>query len=221
MQTRAAFYRTIAWIFALCLALFAGLAWQVHSGGPLVALDQRVAESLHASAVPWGVSTLKFVTFFGEFTALTALAVIGAAVLLRVRAHGLALGWVLSMIGTAVLNGLLKRGFARERPSFVDPIITASGFSFPSGHSMGTMVAVTMLAYAAFRLTPSRRIWRRATVGLAVSWTLIMGFSRMYLGVHYLSDVVAGLAAGGAWACICMALLEYARQRPAKAQLGR
>ena len=88
----------------------------------------------------------------------------------------------------------------------------ASGFSFPSGHSMGTMVAITMLAYAAFRWMSSAK-WRRVTIVFAATWTLTMGFSRMYLGVHYLSDVVAGFAAGGAWACLCMAGLEKVKAR--------
>lgn len=211
MQPRTAFYRTIVVIFTVCTAIFALLAWQVQTRGPVVELDQRIADALHTSAEPWGIFPLKLITFFGEFAALTTLAVLAAVVLVRAKAHGLAIGWVFAMIGTGVLNDLLKRAFARPRPSFAEPILIANGFSFPSGHSMGTMVAVTMLTYAMFRWVSDTK-GRRAAVGLAVSWTLTMGFSRMYLGVHYLSDVIAGFAAGGAWSCVCMAVLERWKQ---------
>lgn len=220
MQTRSAFYRTISLIFLLSTAVFALLAWQVATRGPIVEVDHQVAVTLHDSAGPWGIFALKVITFFGEFAALTTLAVIAAALLFRARAHGLATGWLLAMIGTGVLNELLKRGFGRPRPSFAEPLLIAGGFSFPSGHSMGTMVAVTMLAYAAFRWVSAAK-WRRITIAFAITWTLTMGFSRMYLGVHYLSDVIGGFAAGGAWACICMAVLEWVkssdpRSRPAR-----
>ena len=212
MQTRSGFYRTISVIFLLCAGVFALLAWQVATRGEMVHVDQQVAATLHRSAGPWGIFVLKVFTFFGEFAALTGLAIIAAAILVRAKAHGLAAGWVAAMIGTGVLNEALKRVFARPRPSFAEPIAIAGGFSFPSGHSMGTMVAVTMLAYAAFRWVSEPR-WRRVTVAFAATWTLTMGFSRMYLGVHYLSDVIGGFAAGGAWACICMAGLEMAKAR--------
>jgi membrane-associated phospholipid phosphatase len=212
MQTRSAFYRTISVIFLLCAAVFALLAWQVATRGPVVHADEQVATTLHGSAGPWGIFALKVITFFGEFAALTTLAIIGAALLLRARAHGLAAGWILAMIGTGVLNEGLKRAFARPRPSFAEPIAISGGFSFPSGHSMGTMVAVTLLAYAAFRWVSSAK-WRRITIAFAIAWTLTMGFSRMYLGVHYLSDVIGGFAAGGAWACVCMAALEWVKRR--------
>ena len=212
MQTRTAFYRTISLIFLLCAGVFSWLAWQVQTRGEIVHVDQQIAATLHESAGPWGIFALKVFTFFGEFVALTALAIIAAAILFRARAHGLAAGWLFAMIGTGVLNEALKRAFARPRPSFAEPVAMASGFSFPSGHSMGTMVAITMLAYAAFRWMSSAK-WRRVTIVFAATWTLTMGFSRMYLGVPYLSDVVAGFAAGGAWACLCMAGLEKVKAR--------
>jgi membrane-associated phospholipid phosphatase len=212
MQSARAFYGTIASISAACVALFCVLAWQLQTGGGMVRVDEEVALRLHSSAGPWGIFALKLITFFGDFAALTTLAIIAGALLLRARAHGLAAGWLGAMIGTGVFNEILKRAFARPRPSFAEPIATVGGFSFPSGHSMGTMVAVSMLAYAAFRWVQAPK-WRRITIAFAAIWTLTMGFSRMYLGVHYLSDVIAGFAAGGAWSCACMAVLEVVRRR--------
>jgi len=214
MQSRGAFYVTIASIGVGSLALFCVLAWQLSLGGNMVRVDEELALRLHSSAGPWGIFALKVVTFFGDFAALTTIAIIAGALLLRARAHGLAVGWACAMIGTGIFNEVLKRAFARPRPGFAEPIVTAGGFSFPSGHSMGTMVAVSMLAYAAFRWVKSVK-WRRFTIAFAVVWTVTMGFSRMYLGVHYLSDVIAGFAAGGAWSCLCMAGLEIVRRRQA------
>lgn len=214
MQSRRSAYGTIGAIGIGCAALFCLVAWQLQAGGSMVRMDQQIASDLHTSAGPWGIFALKLVTYFGDFAALTTLAVIAGALLLRARARGLAIGWLAAMIGTGVLNEVLKRAFARPRPIFAQPIITAGGFSFPSGHSMGTMVAVSMLAYAAFRWVQSAK-WRRVTIAFGVTWTVTMGFSRMYLGVHYLSDVIAGFAAGGAWSRLCMAGLEIVRRRQA------
>ncbi len=212
MQATPAFYRTVFLVGVACVALFCVLAWQLKLDGEMVRFDEALAFRLHASAGPRGIFFFKMITYLGDFAALTTIAIIAFALLLRARANGLALGWLCAMVGTAILVEVLKWSFARPRPSFAESIVTAGGYSFPSGHSMGTTVAVSMLLYAAFRWVSSLN-WRRITVVFGLSWTVTMGFSRMHLGVHYLSDVIAGFAAGGAWSCICMAGLEFFRVR--------
>ncbi len=96
-----------------------------------------------------------------------------------------------ALAGCGLLNTALKALFARPRPTFADPLAVAAGWSFPSGHSMGTFVAFGMLSYLGLLLLRTLRA-RLALVALALGWTVAMGFSRMYLGVHYLSDVLAG-----------------------------
>ena len=102
------------------------------------------------------------------------------------------------MAGSAALNHLLKGLFARPRPFFEHPLLVETSYSFPSGHAMESFVLYGMLAYFAVLALESWRA-RTAVVFGAALLVLLIGFSRMYLGVHYFSDVVAGYAAGGVW----------------------
>jgi undecaprenyl-diphosphatase len=101
----------------------------------------------------------------------------------------------------------MKQGFRRDRPFFEDPLATASSFSFPSGHALVSLAVYGSLALVVARHTRSRR---RAAAILAVAaiWILAIGFSRLYLGVHFLSDVLAGYAAGAAWLALLYVSIE-------------
>jgi undecaprenyl-diphosphatase len=101
----------------------------------------------------------------------------------------------------------MKQGFRRERPFFEDPLATASSFSFPSGHALVSLAVYGSIALVIARHTSDRRI-ATAVVALALVWILAIGFSRLYLGVHFLSDVVAGYAAGAAWLALLYLALE-------------
>jgi undecaprenyl-diphosphatase len=103
--------------------------------------------------------------------------------------------------------------FHRTRPTWDVPLLTARGWSFPSGHAMGSLVAYGMLAYLLVR-DPKGRPPRMAIVAGAVTLVLLIGLSRMYLGVHYFSDVVGGYAAGMVWLAACITGLEVARRMP-------
>ena len=94
-------------------------------------------------------------------------------------------------------------------------IVPAQGFSFPSGHSSGSMVTYGMLAYLAWRLLPPR--WHVAAVMTATAVILTTAASRVFLRVHFASDVLAGLCSGGAWLVLCIASIEFARRRAARA----
>jgi len=111
-----------------------------------------------------------------------------------------------------VLNFLLKAVFARPRPTFSDPLATALYYSFPSGHAMMSLIAYGLLGYFLFNALPER--WQRVVVsaGLIVL-ILLIGFSRIYLGVHYLSDVLAGFAVGGLWLSFCITAMNYLQGR--------
>jgi membrane-associated phospholipid phosphatase len=102
---------------------------------------------------------------------------------------------------------VMKLGFRRERPFFADPLATESTFSFPSGHAL-----VSLAVYGAIALLLARRIssHRRGALLLAATaiWVALIGFSRLYLGVHFLSDVLAGFAAGAAWLALLYLALE-------------
>jgi len=111
-----------------------------------------------------------------------------------------------------LLNRVLKETFERTRPEFAEPMLAASSWSFPSGHAMGTFVFCGVGCYL---LRRGDRSWTMVTVIVAASasWCVLMAFSRLYLGVHYASDVIAGLLAGVAWVAVCVSALEVLRRR--------
>ncbi|HUF50257.1 MAG TPA: phosphatase PAP2 family protein [Longimicrobiales bacterium] len=121
------------------------------------------------------------------------------------------------VIGGQLLNQLLKGAFSRERPSVIEWVDHVSSPSFPSGHAMTSIIAYGSVAYLVGRLEATRRL-RVATWSIATLVIVTIGFSRMYLGVHYPSDIVAGFVAGLAWLAIVAssvsALKFFAPRRP-------
>ena len=117
--------------------------------------------------------------------------------------------------GGILLNNLLKFGFSRPRPDIIPWATTATFYSFPSGHAMSATVVYATVAYLAGRLQRTH-IARLAVTIVAMLVIAIICLSRLYLGVHYPSDVIAGVIVGLAWAGFCMATLEaiqlYARR---------
>ena len=116
--------------------------------------------------------------------------------------------------GSALLNLGSKRFFQRDRPSLWESIAPESTFSFPSGHAMGSMTLAAVAVLLAWRTR-----WRWPVALAAVAFVLLVGLSRLYLGVHYPSDVVAGWAAGLAWVAGAYLVLFRAR-RPWRRRLA-
>ena len=111
------------------------------------------------------------------------------------------------LAGGAVLSILLKSLFHRVRPETFW-VVPETGFSFPSGHALATMCFYGMLAFLAIRNIEKWR-GRLAVITIAVIISLAVGISRIYLGVHYPTDVVAGYAAGFMWLTFCISLLMW------------
>jgi len=138
---------------------------------------------------------------------------IGVGLLVALRRHFLLLaGWLTALVGGALLDVGLKLAFRRPRPETAVDFLSTLSWSFPSGHTMGSLIAYGMLAYilvVEFTGSPAGR--RAAVLGCAVM-ALAVGISRLYLGVHYFSDVLGGFAAGGLWLTACISGLEVARR---------
>jgi len=111
-----------------------------------------------------------------------------------------------------MLNRLLKGLFVRPRPYFEHPLLIETSYSFPSGHAMESFVLYGMLAYFAVLALETWRARTAVVFGTALL-VLLIGLSRMYLGVHYFSDVVAGYAAGGVWLSALITGAETVRRR--------
>lgn len=198
--------------FAVIVAsasLFAEIAETIHADAGIGPADQALTDALRASVPHAALLVFAAVTRLANTETLTVLCIAVAAALLMKRRRLLALGWVLAIAGNAVLNTTLKRIFARVRPVHDDGLVLADGFSFPSGHSSGSVVAYGMLAYLALRCLPAR--WHLPAMLSAVALAYTVGSSRMFLRVHFASDVVAGFASGTCWLIVCVASIEVTR----------
>lgn len=125
------------------------------------------------------------------------------------------------LIFTTAVGGLINRGlklyFARERPEVSEMLRHASGYSFPSGHAMGSTITFAALAYLAYRALREWR-WRAAAIAFAAAMVAAIALSRVYLGVHWISDIGAGVVAGLAWVTMTTVAYEgYRRIRLVRA----
>lgn len=196
---------------------FAVLARALGDGPKLGRADQVFADALHAHVPPAALKVFALLTHLGDTAVLTGLG-IGVAVVLLARGWPwLALGWGVAVGGNSVLNHSLKQVFVRARPLDGSGLALAPGFSFPSGHSSGAVVAYGMLAYLALRLLPAK--WHLPALLAAVAIAFSVGASRVFLRVHFASDVVAGFLSGTAWLTLCILGMELLR-RTAKVQGG-
>jgi undecaprenyl-diphosphatase len=191
--------------------LFGRLAEDIASNDPLASFDQMAATTVHELRTPALTTFFLIVTALSSIEAIALVSLVGAVIFGAWRRWMLFWTWAIAAGGSVVLILLLKALFARPRPYFEQPLLLETYYSFPSGHAMEAVVLYGMLAYFAVL---ALRTWQtRAAVVFGTSLLiLLIGFSRMYLGVHHLSDVVAGFAAGGVWLSTCMTAMEFVRR---------
>lgn len=190
---------------------FAELADEVGEQEALVRFDVELANALHGMATPFSTAAFKLISFIGS-PGGTLLVVIAVLVLLSRRLMTQAAVLTAAYTGAELLNLLLKSVFMRPRPAFVSPLETASYYSFPSGHAMVSLVVFGMLAYLLLTFIRSR-IAKILIIFAAVLLVVLVGISRLYLGVHYFSDVVGGFVAGAVWLIACITAAETLRRR--------
>ena len=207
---------TIGLLISLAaLWLFAGITEDVVHHDPLTRLDLAFADWLHSQTTPLGNAIFNAVSLIGSPVVVGALG-LGVMVILFVkRERTMLLGWIAAFAGTGFLNWSLKLAIHRARPSFSLQYLHGESFSFPSGHAMGSLVAYGMLAYVLNTLWVNDRGRKILIIVLTAFLVLAIGVSRLYLGVHYFSDVVGGYAAGLVWLAACISGVEIARRRAA------
>jgi undecaprenyl-diphosphatase len=184
-------------IFIVTTLILSEIAEDVMNG-EFTIVDAQLSNWLHVHGSPALTTTLRVATYLGSTILVSSVAgVVGLYLLSKRQFYWLAAIW-LSVFGGMGLNKLLKFAFHRPRPHFNDPILRLTGYSFPSGHTM--MATVLYGALAAF-LIAKVQSWRaRLLIILAAGFLIaLVGFSRIYLGAHYLSDVLAAIAEGIAW----------------------
>ncbi len=192
---------------------FGVLVEDVVTGDPIVRLDTRLANWLHENAQPGLTEFFEAVTVLGNAVVVVSLALVSIAVLARRGRRGDALLGATVVTGAEALTLAMKLGFRRERPFFADPLARESTFSFPSGHAM---VSVAVYGVLAFLLARELASWpaRSAVLVPAAALVLLIGFSRLYLGVHYPTDVLAGFMGGLAWLLVCLLAFAARGARP-------
>jgi undecaprenyl-diphosphatase len=161
-------------------------------------------------AEPW-ITTARIVTWAGSLFVLIPLAIIACLLLVRAGLVREALAVALSLAGAMVISDVVKLLTSRPRPA-VEHFQHVGGSSFPSGHTTQASAFWLALALALPATGVSRRAAWAAIAG-ALLIAVVVAWSRVYLGVHYPSDVVAGFLLGGGWA-VCVARLTHPRERP-------
>ena len=235
------FHRLIAWLRArraadlrllflsiLVLAglwAFAELADEVLEGDSMQ-LDSRLLLSLRdmrrggAPRGPeWLAEAARDVTALGGHAVLSmVIAAVAGFLLLQRKPHAAGLV-VASGVGGMAVNHVLKELFQRSRPDLVPHAVEVHSMSFPSGHAMVSAAVYLSLAIVVARVL-QRRAARVYVLVAAMALTAMIGFTRVYLGVHYPTDVLAGWMAGGMWALVCGLVGEALQRRGAVEQPG-
>ncbi|MBE0688112.1 MAG: phosphatase PAP2 family protein [Anaerolineaceae bacterium] len=183
--------------------VFSSLAEDLVNRETLSMLDPVFGGWLIAHTSLSGDYVFSVITFFGDVLIIS----IGTGLLsfwLAKRKNWNNLVFLFSAVGgSALLNLVLKNVFQRTRPVFPLAFLAYTGYSFPSGHTMISLAFYGAVAYIALTYIKSRN-WKILTVAGALVVSVLIGFSRLYLGVHYLTDVLAGWAAGGLWLAVCV-----------------
>ncbi|KQM18842.1 phosphatase PAP2 family protein [Novosphingobium sp. Leaf2] len=205
---------------ALCWLGFAIVAWAVHTGHAQTLDDTGLLFWRNDTLAPKGSTALleavRDVTALGGVV-LRNLFAIGAVVALvfMARRREAAL-FALTIVSGWLVNSAIKALVARPRPQIVPHLTEAGGNSFPSGHSFNSAVVYIAMALAFAALSPRASV-RHTLIGVAALLTLVIAWSRVWLGVHWPSDVTAGWLGGAGWALLASALLHRPAQVTASA----
>ncbi|MBS4176669.1 phosphatase PAP2 family protein [Lederbergia citrea] len=197
-QQKANDFPLISIVIALVgTGIFLFLAATLNSSA-LERFDLSIIKPVQAMISPSLTTFFLFITFFGSVKGVALMTIVFFSIVFFTRNRLLALYLVISVaIGAGVFNRLLKAIFKRERPDILQ-LVKEHGFSFPSGHAMGSVIFFGGVIFVLYKMYG----WNRtALTGSIIASVLIIliGLSRIYLGVHYPSDVIAGYAAGTLW----------------------
>jgi len=161
---------------------------------------------------PWLQGAVRDITSLGSSSVLVLVTAATILYLLLIRRPATALLMFVAVAGGQVLSTLLKHEVDRPRPELVSHLVTETSLSFPSGHAMLSAVTYLTLGSLAARFLPDRTT-KAFVLALAVLTTVLVGTSRVYLGVHWPSDVLAGWCAGFAWAMLCWLAARLLQRR--------
>lgn len=190
--------------------LFSVITEDVIQRDPITQFDLALLAWMHQHGTPGATRSFLGITMLGSPVVIGGVA-LATAVALAARREWLVLsGWVAALVGGGLLNQGLKALIRRPRPPGAAALLLNASWSFPSGHAMESLITYGMLAYVLGRVYIRQRPARRLVVIGAAILALSIGLSRLYLGVHYFSDVLAGYVAGLVWLSACISGVEVA-----------
>src|ERR1039457_526330 len=185
---------------SLALGIFVRITRELIEGD-VGAVDSAIVLAAARMRTPWLTTAAVDVTALGSITLVVLFSAFTLLVLLVLRDRMGALQLLAASAGAGILTLMTKNMIERIRPAEAQQLIVVSGFSYPSGHSLSTSALYLTIAIIAGRYV--QHSGARTTIFLAVSAVLILiGTSRVYLGVHYATDVVSGFSLGAAWALV-------------------
>ena len=194
------------------LWLFSGITEDVIHHDPLTLFDVTLLNWVHVRATPAGYAIAGAISLLGSPVTLTLLA-LGVGLVLAARREWILLaGWLAAFAGGGLLDVVLKLVIRRPRPPYAAALLPHFSWSFPSGHALASLIGYGMLAYVLTLLWIRRRGAQIAVALCAAVLILAIGLSRLYLGLHYFSDVVGGYTAGVLWLSACISGVEVARR---------
>jgi undecaprenyl-diphosphatase len=189
-------------LFALAIWAFSGLLDAVLGNRTLVRIDRTVEAWFHLHATPAGLKTFNIITQLGSPVVNVLIGVV-AIYLLYKRQYPLLVTWLAANLGGKVIEFIIKNTVHRTRPAFGADVLRTVSYSFPSGHTMASTICYLMLAYMIATKPGMSRPIRYVAYGLGILIVTTVAFSRLYLQVHYPTDVMGGFAAGFAWLSAC------------------
>ncbi len=196
-----------------CVAGFWELAEDFAISPTVAAFDARVSSAIVALRGPALTVVARLVTATGDTLTVSLVTAVLLYFLWR-RRHRFAVSALVAIAGGALLANLMKDRFGRARPLAESALITLpASFSFPSGHAMASLCVAGVLGYLTVRSSMSPRA-KAIAVGALGLWALAVGLSRVYLGVHWPSDVIASWLLGVAWLSLLIGYSEARREVP-------
>ncbi|WP_338749094.1 phosphatase PAP2 family protein [Bacillus sp. FJAT-52991] len=203
--------------YAILIALLCFFTWgfteivAALKANKVEAFDLAIIHEVQSWINEGRTKRMVFITNLGSVRWMTIGTILVAAILLVKKRFSYAVFFVLTVALGGAFNGLLKEIFKRQRPEILR-LIEQGGYSFPSGHSMGSMIFYGAIAFLLFELLRHRWAKIMGTVA-AICLIFLIGLTRIYLGVHYPSDVLAGFTAGAAWLIFSIAAFHYYQDR--------
>ena len=206
------FFLLIA-IFIACSILFVNLADELN-GNDLHHFDMTIIQAVQGSINDLSTKVLTFITNLGSVKGNILLVIIFSLLFMIRKRFISVLFLIIATLSGGYVNHFLKWIFQRERPT-LNPLVQENGYSFPSGHSMSSFILYGALMIIATRITKNWPI-RLGVYAICLFMILSIGYSRIYLGVHCPSDVIAGYIAGCAWLVVIATVFKFGEYRKSK-----